>query len=174
MVRFVVDDGVAEDHAVVVWPVYKTVFGDYSDYVTWRKAVWDAHSSRRGFRLVRAERGEVLLGFAYGYTGDRGQWWTDNAGKVLSPEVAEPWLGGHFEVVSIGVVAAARGRGIGRELMHRLIAGLPHDRLLLMTTSDSRDPARRLYDSEGWHLLGPGIGDGTVIMGRRTRESPTA
>jgi hypothetical protein len=51
--------------------------------------------------------------------------------------------------------------------MRILLGGLPHERLLLMTSADPHDPARRLYASEGWDVLGPGIGDETVIMGRR-------
>lgn len=171
MVRFRVDDSVAEDDGAVVWPVYESVFGDYSDRETWRGDVWDKHSVRSGFRLARAYDADVLVGFAYGYTGERGQWWSDNACTVLEPEVAEAWLGGHFELVSIGVVDAARRGGIGRGLMHALLDGLPHDRLLLMTSSDPSDPARRLYASEGWHVLGPGVGEATVIMGRRNTDA---
>lgn len=85
---------------------------------------------------------------------------------MLEPEVAEAWLGGHFELVSIGVAADARRGGVGRGLMHALVDGLTHDRLLLMTSSDPSDPARRLYASEGWQVLGPGPGDATVVMGR--------
>ncbi|MGZ4426560.1 MAG: hypothetical protein ACXVEV_00960 [Nocardioidaceae bacterium] len=102
MVRFRVDDSVAEDDGAVVWPVYESVFGDYSDYETWRGAVWDKHSVRTGFRLARAYDADVLVGFAYGYTGEHGQCWTDNARKVLEPEVAEAWLGGHFESARTG------------------------------------------------------------------------
>jgi ribosomal protein S18 acetylase RimI-like enzyme len=170
MVRMRVDDSVTAADGAEVWPVYESVFGDYSDDETWRRAVWDKHSVRRGFRLARAHDGGALVGFAYGYTGEHGQWWTDNALKVLEPDTAEAWLGGHFELVSIGVLDAARRRGIGRGLMHVLLQGLPHERLLLMTSSDPSDPARRLYASEGWHILGRGIGDGTVIMGRRTED----
>lgn len=166
MVRFRVDESVAADDGSLVWPVYESVFGDYSDYETWRGDVWDKHSIRDGFRLARAYDADALVGFAYGYTGEPGQWWTDNARKALEPDVAEAWLGGHFELVSIGVLDAARRRGIGRRLMHALLQGLPHERLLLMTSSDPSDPARRLYASEGWHVIGPGIGEGTVIMGR--------
>jgi ribosomal protein S18 acetylase RimI-like enzyme len=167
MTNFRVDDGVTEHDGAVLWPVYESVFADYSDYETWRSAVWDKHSVRDGFRLARAYDGDALVGFAYGYTGERGQWWTDNALTVLDPEVAQSWLGGHFELVSIGVLPAARCGGIGRGLMHTLLGGLPHQRLLLMTSADPGDPARRLYASEGWRVLGPGIGDETVIMGRR-------
>jgi hypothetical protein len=53
--------------------------------------------------------------------------------------------------------------------MRAITDGLGHDRLLLMTTSDDADPARRLYASDGWRVIGPGIGEGTVIMGKRPR-----
>jgi ribosomal protein S18 acetylase RimI-like enzyme len=173
MVRFRVDDSVADTDGAAVWPVYESVFRDHPDYQTWREAVWDKHRTRRGFRLARAYVGETLVGFAYGYTGERGQWWTDTASTVLEREVAQAWLGGHFEVVSVGVLDAARRGGIGRGLMRVLLEGLPHDRLLLMTTADPTDPARRLYASEGWLVLGPGIGEGTVIMGRPHRHGAT-
>src|SRR4051812_19586557 len=135
MVKFRVDDVVEDADGSVLWPVYQSVFGDYSDYDTWRGSVWDKHSVRNGFRLARAYDANVLVGFAYGYTGEHGQWWTVNARKVLDPEVAQVWLGGHFELVSIGVLDGARRGGIGRELMRVLLEGLPHERLLLMTTS---------------------------------------
>jgi ribosomal protein S18 acetylase RimI-like enzyme len=167
MVLFRLDESVSSEDSRALWPVYSSVFTDYAEYDTWREAVWDRHSVRDGFRLSRAFERSVLVGFAYGYTGDGGQWWTDNARKVLDPQIADAWLGGHFEVVSVGVVGAARRSGIGRGLMHALLDGLPHERLLLMTTSDPSDPARGLYSSEGWQILGPSIGDATVIMGKR-------
>ena len=173
MVRFGIDDSVAADDGAEVWPAYESVFHDYSDYETWRAAMWDKHSVRSGFRLARAYDDDLLVGFAYGYTGEHGQWWTDNALKVLEPGVAAAWLGGHFELVSIGVLDDARRAGIGRGLMQVLLDGLPHDRLLLMTSSDPSDPAQRLYASEGRRVLGPGIGDETVIMGRRNVDAPT-
>jgi ribosomal protein S18 acetylase RimI-like enzyme len=173
MVRFRLDDSVAEIDGVAVWTVYESVFGDFPDYETWLEAVWNKHIARKGFRLVRAYDADILVGFAYGYTGEHGQWWTDGALKVLEPDIADAWLGGHFELVSIGVLYASRRGGIGRGLMHVLLEGLPHERLLLMTSSDPSDPARRLYASEGWHVLGPGIGDEKVIMGRRTVDRPT-
>jgi len=173
-VQFRVEDSVSADVGADVWPVYESVFGDYSDYETWRASVWDTHRVRTGFRLARAYDADLLLGFAYGYTGQRGQWWTDHALEVLEPDIADTWLGGHFELVSIGVLGASRRGGIGRGLMHALLEDLPHERLLLMTSSDPSDPARRLYASEGWQVLGPGIGDGTVILGRRTVDRPSS
>ena len=175
MIRIALTESVTAHDAALVWPVYESAFRDDSDYETWREAVWDKHSVRSGFRLARAYDGDALVGFAYGYTGEHGQWWTDRALAVLRPDVADEWLGGHFELVSIGVLDTARRGGVGRSLMRVLLRDLPHERLLLMTSSDGDDPARRLYASEGWQVLGPGIRDDTVIMGRRsTVNAPTA
>ena len=165
--RLDLSTGPRPEDAGELWPVYDAVFGDHPDQATWRETVWDRHTARDGFRLVRAYVAEELVGFAYGYTGQRGQWWTDRAADVLPPEVARDWLGGHFELVSIGVLGAVRGRGIGRALLRAVTDGLSQDRWLLMTSRDPEDPAHRLYVSEGWRVRGPGLTDDTVIMGRR-------
>jgi ribosomal protein S18 acetylase RimI-like enzyme len=153
--------------AATVFGVYDAVFGDQPDFTAWRTAVWDRHVGRAGFRLARAHDESRLVGFAYGYTGERGQWWTDQAAQVLAPEVAEAWLGGHFELVSLGVVEGTRGSGVGTALLRAVTDGLPHERWLLMTTDDAGDPARHLYAREGWQVIGPGLGSGQVTMGRR-------
>jgi GNAT superfamily N-acetyltransferase len=158
---------VTEDDSRAVFAVYDAVFGDQPDYVAWRRGVWDRHTAREGFRVARAYDEDDLVGFGYGHTGERGQWWTDQAARVLGPETAAEWLGGHFELVSIGVVQGARGHGVGRAILDRLTAGLPHPRWLLMTTSDADDPARLLYARAGWEVIGPGLRDGQVVMGRR-------
>lgn len=164
--RVVVDSAVTDEAAVTLWPVYEAVFGDLPDMETWRTSVWKVHTGREGFRLARAYEGDRLVGFAYGYTGERGQWWTDQAYEALATEMAASWLGGHFELVSIGVLEQARGRGVGRALLHRVTEGLIHERWLLMTTADRADPARRLYDSEGWHVIGSGVANDQVIMAK--------
>lgn len=158
---------VTVDEGRAVFDVYDAVFGDQPDYAAWRSGVWDRHVARDGFRVARAHAEGRLVGFGYGYTGERGQWWTDRAASVLAPETAEEWLGGHFELVSVGVLPDVRGGGIGRQLMERLTAGLPHEHWLLMTTADEADPARRLYARLGWRVLGRGLSGGQVIMGRR-------
>lgn len=163
-----VDESATEHDADELWPVYDAVFADQPDRETWQRDVWDRHRTRDGFRLARAHDDGGLVGFAYGYTGQRGQWWTDRAREVLDPDVAGKWLGGHFELVSIGVLERARRAGVGRRLLHALLHDLPHERWVLMTSADASDPARRLYASEGWQVLGPGIGEGRVIMGRRS------
>jgi len=158
---------VTEAQSRALFEVYDAVFGDQPDYSAWRSEVWDRHTGREGFRLATAHDGERLVGFGYGYTGHHGQWWTDRAATVLPPEVAGEWLGGHFEVVSIGVLGDVRGRGVGGALLDRLTHGLSQERWLLMTTANADDPARHLYARAGWEVIGPGLKDDQVIMGRR-------
>ncbi len=158
---------VTDDDSRAVFGVYDAVFGDQPDQAAWRSGIWDRHVVRAGFRLARAYDEERLLGFGYGYTGERGQWWTDQAAMVLGPEVADEWLGGHFELVSIGVLEDARGTGAGHALLDLLTEGLSQERWLLMTTADADDPARHLYARAGWEVVGPGLRDGQVVMGRR-------
>lgn len=165
--RFRLDHQTSPADATEVWRVYERVFDDQPDGAIWRRAVWDRHTARDGFRLTRAYNDGSLVGFAYGYTGERGQWWTDRAAEVLPDAVSEDWLGGHFELVTIGVVPEARGRGIGAALMERLTADIPHDRWLLMTSADPDEPAHRLYARHGWQVIGPGLAEGRAIMGRR-------
>ena len=158
---------VTDHESRAVFGVYDAVFGDQPDYEAWRGGVWDRHTARAGFRLARAHVDGRLVGFGYGYTGEPGQWWTDQAAEMLEPEVAEAWLGGHFELVTIGVLEEARGKHVGRTLLDRLTDGLPQARWVLMTTGDADDPARHLYARAGWQVIGPGLRDGQVVMGRR-------
>ena len=157
-----------------LWPVYDAIFPEHVDLASWCEAVWDRHAARDGFRLARAHDAARLVGFGYGFTGQPGQWWTDRAAEVLGPDLAAEWLGGHFELVSIGVLPAARGRGVGRRLLDTLTAGLPHERWLLMTTADADDPARRLYAATGWSVVGPGLEADQVIMGRQAAGQVTS
>ena len=167
MTTYTLATEVTDDESRAVFEVYDAVFGDQPDQTAWRTGVWDRHAAREGFRLARAYDGARLVGFAYGYTGRRGQWWTEQAVTVLGPDVAQEWLGGHFELVSIGVLETARARGVGRALLERLTDDLPHERWVLMTTGDAEDPARHLYARAGWKVIGPGLRDGQVILGRR-------
>jgi ribosomal protein S18 acetylase RimI-like enzyme len=164
-------DSVRDEDTSELWRVYDEVFGDHEGIEAWRRRTWDAHVARAGFRLARAydlvDEARRLVGFGYGYTGERGQWWTDRAAEVLEPAVAADWLGGHFEMVSLGVLRQARGRGVGRGLVRTLTEGLPHSRWLLMATSDADDPARHLYAREGWQVIGPGLRDDQAILGRQ-------
>lgn len=142
----------ASSHADVVWQVYDAAFGD-CDEDTWRTDTYARHLARPDFRLVGAWDGKRLVGFGYGYTGHRGEYWPDKVAEALGPDVAAEWVGGHFELVALAVLPAYQGRRIGARLLDRLMHRLPQERALL-STEVGDTPAVRLYSSRGWVRLG--------------------
>lgn len=146
--------------------MYDEVFGDQASEQDWRGSTFDRHCERRDFRLDAAFDGDALVGFAYGYVGDLGQYWPDRVAAALGAEEAREWVGGHFEVVELAVRASHRRRGIGGALHDALMADPPSDRALLSTDDGDDAPAARLYRSRGWRrlaLLEPGV----QVMGLR-------
>ena len=120
-----------------------------------RREQLPAHAARPGFRCATLHLAGTVAGFAYGYTGERGQWWTDTVAARVPAALADEWLGGHFELVEVAVAPEHQGRGFGAALVDGLLLGLPHDRALLTTYDDER-PAPRLYRRLGWELLAYG------------------
>lgn len=114
------------------------------------------HVERSGFRCVTLRVGGRLVGFGYGYTGERGQWWSDQVAEHAPAEVVADWLGGHFELVELAVDPAEQGRGLATALHDALLLDLPHERALLTTYPGDR-PAPRLYRRLGWRLLHRGV-----------------
>ncbi len=128
------------------------------------------HTGRDGFRCVTVRLAGRLAGFAYGYTGERGQWWSDQVAQRAPADVVAGWLGGHFEVVEIAVDPADQGRGLATALHDALLLDLPHERALLTTYRDDR-PAPRLYRRLGWQLLHPGVFEDSDLWGLDLRGS---
>lgn len=160
------------DRGPDLWPTYAAVFDEAAVFGDahrdeWLESVWSRHSDREGFRCrVAVNADGTVLGFGYGYTGQPGQWWSDQATGALEPDVADEWVGGHFELVELGVLPAGRGRGLGTRLHDDLLDGLPHERALLSTSDNDTDPGRRLYAKRGWQELGA-LPWGAVILGLR-------
>lgn len=130
------------------------------------------HLPREGFRCCIAQTrvDGAIIGFAYGYTGARGQWWTDAVASEMPRTQANYWLPNHFELVELALQPAFHGQGIGGRLHDTLLAGLPHERAML-STSQSWTPARALYDKRGWqeilhNFCFPGSTRPYVIMGK--------
>jgi ribosomal protein S18 acetylase RimI-like enzyme len=160
------DGTAAFAQAAEVFGVYDAVFRGAGGLTGWLDSTWGRHLARDGFRLATAREADLLTGFAWGYTGERGQHWSDLVADTLPQPVTEAWLGGHFELVELAVLEEFRRLGIGRRLHDVLLDGLPHDRALLSTSDDEDDPAVRLYRSRGWLTLGR-LTDGVQVMGRR-------
>lgn len=129
------------------------------------------HAQRAGFRCCVAEdsvTGQVL-GFAYGYTSQAGQWWYDRVAQVLDQKIIAAWLDGAFEFVELAVIPSMQGHGIGGRLHDALLADLPH-RTAILSTYQAEIAALRLYRRKGWITLlqdyfFPGSDRRMVIMG---------
>lgn len=92
------------------------------------------------------------VGFAYGYTGARGQWWTDLVAAAMDEATRERWLGGHFELVELHVHPEHQGQGTGGRLHDAVLEELPH-RTALLSTQRGPTPAFALYRKRGWETL---------------------
>lgn len=156
------DAAAFRDRVMAVWA---TAFDPVRDVEDWRSTIWERHRAREDYRLVTAESDGAVVGFAWGYTGRPGQFWSDFVLRTLGAAAA-PWVGGHFEFVELAVEPGSQGRGIGGLLHDAMLEGLPHERALLGTTDDADAPAYRLYRSRGWQVLGSQA-PGDVVMGKR-------
>jgi len=127
----------------------------------WARDRLPAHLRRKDFVFLIARVGGAAVGFAYGYTGEAGQWWTDRVAAALTPAQRERWLDPpHFEIVELHVLPSAQRRGVGSALLAQLLSRQPHDRAVLSTQRSSRK-ARGFYAKNGWQELaeidfGPG------------------
>jgi ribosomal protein S18 acetylase RimI-like enzyme len=148
-----------------IWPCYRAVFGDFDDIEAWHLNLFARHAGRAGYRLAVAMDGCTAAGFAWGYIGQRGQYWTDLVCDALPSEVTDYWIGGHFEFVELAVLPHYRRQGLGSRLHDTLLAGV-RQRCLLSTADDPADPAVRLYLRHGWQKLGV-LSAGRQVMGRR-------
>jgi ribosomal protein S18 acetylase RimI-like enzyme len=127
----------------------------------WARDRLPAHATRDDFIFLVARDGGQTVGFAYGYTGAYGQWWTEHVAAALTAGQRELWLDPpHFEIVELHVLPPAQRRGIGSTLLAQLLTRQPHDRAVLTTQFGSRQ-ARSFYAKNGWLELasidfGPG------------------
>lgn len=152
----------AQAHADEIFAGYDAVFGDWPDERKWRDELYDRHCARDGFRLSAALDGDRLTGFAWGYVGQRGQYWSDRVVEALPKEVTDVWVGGHFEFVELAVLPDARRRGLGGRLHDVLLEGIGQPRAML-SIDNSDSPAVRLYAGRGWRKLGELDADTQVI-----------
>ena len=102
-------------------------------------------------RVALDEEGR-LLGFAYGWLSQPGQWWHDQLRALLDPTDAERWLGNCFEFVELAVGAEFRGQGVGGAL-HDSLLGAQSQRTAILSVNPQARPAYNLYLSRGWRIV---------------------
>jgi ribosomal protein S18 acetylase RimI-like enzyme len=93
-----------------------------------------------------------MLGFAYGYTSARGQWWHENVRSVLPLPMAREWLERSYQLTEIAVLPGAQGQGIGGQLHDRLLGSVPNAKAVL-STLDTETVAYFMYQGRGWVTL---------------------
>ncbi|MCP2328444.1 ribosomal protein S18 acetylase RimI-like enzyme [Hamadaea flava] len=126
----------------------------------WRDDESDLHRDRLiglfddpSFGLAVAMEGDDLVGFAYGFTvpSDTQRW--HRLVEQVDPEVAREWPGRTFMLFDYAVLAAHRGRGIGRRLHDVLLASRSEERATL-TVQPTALETKRLYERWGWRTIG--------------------
>ena len=170
------------DHMHEALAIYGLAMGYDSSVVAGRYGYAMQHTERPGFRAVGAfaatPDGEELVGFGYGYVIAPGQWWHDQVRAALDRRTAKRWLPGAFEVCELHVHPDHQSRGLGRQLLHALVADLPHPSALL-STPDADTKAFRLYHADGFVDLArghhfPGDSRPFAILGARLPLQPGA
>jgi ribosomal protein S18 acetylase RimI-like enzyme len=142
--------------------VYRAAMGAAPFFETEVETGWFAEEladelGEPGFRCWVAREDDRVAGFAYGYETLEipAEGWYGLVREAVGPAAAEHWLAGQFAVVWIAVHPDRRGRGLGRELLERLLASAGTERAWLIT-HDLDTPAQALYRSLGFRLLGRG------------------
>lgn len=97
----------------------------------------------------------TLVGFAYGYRVQRGQWWTDEVSRALALPRADrshDWLQDAFELCEIHMSPSWQGLGLGRNLLRSITDAQPCTKVVLSTPTGPT-PAAALYTAEGYRSL---------------------
>ena len=136
-----------------VLDIYALVHGLNAQSIAEREEIMRRHFKRRGYRGFIAVDEERLVGFAYGYTGDPGQYWYDKVWAAMTPEQRKAWMElEHFEFVELAVHPEYQRRGIGGRLHDLLLKGRPESIALLTVRADN-SPALSLYRKRGWVVV---------------------
>jgi GNAT superfamily N-acetyltransferase len=126
-------------------------------------------TGRRG----RASQEDKVIAFAYGFHGQRGQWWYDAVWNALTRTIGAArtadWLANCLEIAEVHVRKPYQRGGIGTQMLTVLTTGRP-ERTALLSTPDRDSTARRLYRRMGFAELVtgysfPGGSPPYVVMG---------
>ena len=143
--------------ADVVSGLYQAVFslppfsGDAAEFAN-QRSYFPAMTGRPGFRLTTARAGNEHVAFGYGFLlpADT-RWWTGLDDPVSEEFARED---GHrtFALIDYGVLAAWRGRGIGRAVHEKLLAGSGARRATLSVQPKAAE-TQEIYRRWGWRTV---------------------
>lgn len=123
------------------------------------------YPGHEGYLVV--ENGAVI-GYIYGYTSLKGQYYHDLLAQHLLPET--DWIRDAMELVELGVAPEHRGKGIAGKLMDTLLEGRREEKALL-TVRKENTGAIRLYERKGWVVVKKGffphVPEEYFIMGKK-------
>jgi ribosomal protein S18 acetylase RimI-like enzyme len=151
--------------------VHRSALGAGALSDDWANERLPVQAGRDDFVFLVAREQDQVIGFAYGYTGAYGQWWTENVARSLTAAQRAEWLDApHYEVVELHVHPSRQREGIDSTLLAQLLTRQPHDRVILSTQTGSRK-ARDFYAKNGWSELasvdfGPGYPP-YLVLGKR-------
>jgi GNAT superfamily N-acetyltransferase len=123
------------------------------------------HAHQSGFRCVvaRAEKDPAVIGFVYGYAGQAGSWYYEQAAQRLNGDQMREYLGDYFEFAEMALLPAWQGQGLGGRLHDAILEGLDQHSACL-ATPEVETRALQLYRARGWVRLAGGITlPGTVL-----------
>jgi ribosomal protein S18 acetylase RimI-like enzyme len=163
-----------------------SVFGEAMSYdrqaLEVRRGYLATHLHRPQFQAV-ATLGDddELLGFAYGYHSQAGQWWHERVREALTEDERQRWLSSCFELVELHVKPSAQGQGLGEAQLRALMAEVP-DRVTLLSTPEADEQASRawrLYRRLGFadvvrRLMFPGDPRPFAVLGHTLPLQPAA
>ncbi len=135
--------------------VYAAAMSPPADQLPGRRAIMERHAGYPRFRCVAATAGDpaAIVGFAYGFHGETGQWWHDLVASAVAVTggrtIARHWLANSFEIGEVHVHPGYQGLGVGRHMVLGLAAERPEGTAVL-STRDAETPARRLYRKLGF------------------------
>ncbi|MHB1595941.1 MAG: GNAT family N-acetyltransferase [Streptosporangiaceae bacterium] len=143
------------DELDVLLAIYADAMQAQASLLPGRLDLMRRHSSYPEFRAVHVRAGASgpVVGFAYGFRGQGGQWWYDAVWSVLArsagARVAADWLADCMEIAEVHVRTEHQRAGIGSAMLMALTAGRT-ERTAVLSTPDRDTTARRLYRRVGF------------------------
>jgi GNAT superfamily N-acetyltransferase len=157
--------------------VYASAFSIFRDAPTeqevraFSRQTLPQQAGREGFRFIAAFDDDVLVGFIYGFHGERGEPWEQWIHARMPAAAYDEWFVNQFDLTEFCVHAGRHGQGIGSQLYDALLtelAGTPFERAVL-TTRRIDNPARGFYLRRGWEVAWDALDDRFSLFGLRLR-----